>query len=217
MDGNHPYILCSNLVSIKPIFTLNWFFLPWYTSVKNQSCQRASIPRRKHISLCLKCTNIPLFMQTDFSFILVRLPLWLYLWYKKSCMIDDIWSFNGIINAEHAELFFIIRYSKLHIAWEQLHSLLNWLIQYVSGHITACYSVRWCTCPWPCVQSQIIFPDVNPLCDKCKTGEASHLILHVFWTCPSLKKYWRRFPNLVLHFHFELEPFLAPQESTTCA
>lgn len=50
-----------------------------------------------------------------------------------------------------------------------------------------------------------MYSDVDPLCDKCKRGEAS--LIHMFWTCPSLEKYWRDvFQTLSLILNLELEP-----------
>ncbi|KAL0149606.1 hypothetical protein M9458_055133 [Cirrhinus mrigala] len=50
-----------------------------------------------------------------------------------------------------------------------------------------------------------MYPDVDPLCDKCKRDEAS--LFHMFWTCPSLERYWRDvFQTLSLILNLELEP-----------
>ena len=33
-----------------------------------------------------------------------------------------------------------------------------------------------------------IFPNINPLCDRCKQAPAT--ILHMFWSCPTLVHFW---------------------------
>lgn len=49
------------------------------------------------------------------------------------------------------------------------------------------------------------YPDVDPCCDKCKREEAS--VIHMFWTCPSLEKYWREvFQTLSLIVSLDIEP-----------
>ncbi len=49
------------------------------------------------------------------------------------------------------------------------------------------------------------YPDVDPYCDKCKTEEAS--LIHMFWTCPSLEKFWREvFQTLSLIVSLDIEP-----------
>ena len=49
------------------------------------------------------------------------------------------------------------------------------------------------------------YPDVDPYCDKCKREEAS--LIHMFWTCPSLEKYWREvFQTLSLIVGLDMEP-----------
>lgn len=50
-----------------------------------------------------------------------------------------------------------------------------------------------------------MYPDVNPCCDKCRISEAS--LIHMFWTCPSLEKYWKEvFQTLSLILNCKLEP-----------
>ena len=48
-------------------------------------------------------------------------------------------------------------------------------------------------------------PDVDPCCNKYKREEAS--LIHIFWTCPSLEKYWREaFQTLSLIVNLDIEP-----------
>lgn len=34
-----------------------------------------------------------------------------------------------------------------------------------------------------------IYPNISPLCDRCKSAEGS--LAHLFWTCPNLYNFWR--------------------------
>lgn len=50
-----------------------------------------------------------------------------------------------------------------------------------------------------------MFPDFSPNCDKCQSPNSS--LIHMFWTCPSLEKFWRNvFQTLSLTLDTVLEP-----------
>ena len=50
-----------------------------------------------------------------------------------------------------------------------------------------------------------MFPDISPNCDKCQSPNSS--LIHMFWTCPSLKKFWRSvFQTLSLTLNTVIEP-----------
>lgn len=50
-----------------------------------------------------------------------------------------------------------------------------------------------------------IYPDVDPCYDKCRISKAS--LIHMFWSCPSLEKYWKEvFQTLSLILYCNLEP-----------
>ncbi|XP_059837717.1 uncharacterized protein LOC132400604 [Hypanus sabinus] len=54
------------------------------------------------------------------------------------------------------------------------------------------------------------YPDISPLCDKCKRGEASRI--HMYWFCHSLEKFWKDvFTTLsyILNQHLEPNPLIA--------
>ena len=50
-----------------------------------------------------------------------------------------------------------------------------------------------------------MYPDVSPLCVKCKMSEAS--LIHMYWSCPGLNKFWKGvFQTLSQVFKIVLEP-----------
>lgn len=51
---------------------------------------------------------------------------------------------------------------------------------------------------WTKLRMSKRFPDVDPLCDRCKCAPASHT--HMFWSCHKLAKYWSSIFDIISGF-----------------
>uniref|UniRef100_A0A669D0H5 Reverse transcriptase domain-containing protein n=1 Tax=Oreochromis niloticus TaxID=8128 RepID=A0A669D0H5_ORENI len=55
-----------------------------------------------------------------------------------------------------------------------------------------------------------MYPNVDPICDKCGSAEAS--LIHMFWTCPSLEGFWTdifQTLSLIIGHHMDPDPLVA--------
>ncbi|XP_069771712.1 LOW QUALITY PROTEIN: butyrophilin subfamily 3 member A1-like [Narcine bancroftii] len=85
---------------------------------------------------------------------------------------------NGML-AFIARGFELVPLFKIQNAWEQDLNLSLPDEQFKVVHRTHMSKVKWSR----------FYSDTNPLCDKCKAGDASLVLM--FWICPDLAEFWK--------------------------